>query len=101
MAYEYVKSYYGVKSERAKQIAREAEAQLVQHEGWRKASPDELRIAEYAVKLALEAACKRVCDSCRMGIPVAPEPDPTLHILGGKLLGCRAAAIRAMMNTTK
>ena len=85
---------------RAKQIAREAEAQLIQRHGWHKASPDELRLAEYASNLTLEEAAK-ICDShAKHSEFITRESDAVerAHIEVSKLL---AAAIRAMMNTTK
>ena len=53
---------------KAKDIAREAEKQLIAREGWHKASPDELKLAEYSVNLTLEEACK----ACRkLGVEFA------------------------------
>jgi len=52
-------------------------------------------LAEYAVNLALEAACKAVCKRCRDGMAVA---NNSVHANPkGRRLICRAAAIRAMM----
>ena len=53
-------------------------------------------LAEYAVNLALEAACKTGCYRCEKGDPAEFRMHRWRHSKGEI---CRAAAIRAMMDS--
>ena len=73
---------------RAKQIAREA--MLACEE-----VGTMTECAEYAVNLALEAACTSKCKRCRNGVPLNAAGG---HLnSSGRVIKCDAAAIRAMM----
>lgn len=91
---------------KAKELAREAVAHYFNVGVFRSKSSDEndldyaavfcVPVAEYAVNLALEAACKTGCYRCEKGDPAEFRMHRWRHSKGEI---CRAAAIRAMMDS--
>ena len=79
---------------RAKKLARESVAHY-----WVTDGMTEEQLAEYAVNLTLEAACKADCTHCLQEIPAYFDSISRTwrHRDEGGDYSCRAAAIRAMM----